>query len=253
MPFAPTESPMIYNFPELYDEQYQHYRDDFAFYIALANDYGSPVLELGAGTARVSIALAKAGHAVTGIELSEAMVEKGKERIARENLTNLITLQQGDMRSVQLSQTFPVIIAPFNTLMHAYTMQDQDATLETVKRHLTSDGVFAFDLYNPNFANLNVLKREAEWEHVGGTNAELFLYQSHDADHQVLESRYYLDIVQDEGTLTRQTSVLKQRYYSRFELGRMLKQHGFQNVQIFGGFDKRRYSTKEAVMVVVAR
>jgi SAM-dependent methyltransferase len=244
---------MIYDFPELYDEQYQHYRDDLSFYISLARDYGSPVLELGAGTARVSMALAKAGHNVVGIELSEAMVLKGQEHLARENLTDRVTLQQGDMRSLELPQTFPVVIAPFNTLMHAYTMQDQDATLATVKRHLEPGGVFAFDVYNPNFGNLNVLRREAEWEQVGGERAELFLYQTLDADNQVLESRYYLDTVRGDGTLTRQTSSLKQRYYTRFELGRMLTQAGFQSVQIFGGFDKRRYGSGEAVMASVAR
>jgi SAM-dependent methyltransferase len=244
---------MIYNFPELYDEQYQHYHDDVSFYANLAHDYGSPVLELGAGTARVTTALAKAGHAVTGIELSEAMVERGLEKIAREGLSDLVTLQQGDMRGLELSQTFPVVIAPFNTLMHAYTLPDQDATLATVKRHLEPGGIFAFDLYMPNFSGLNILRREAEWEHVGGEHAELFLYQTLDADNQMLESRYYLDTVRDDGTLTRQTSILKQRYYTRFELERMLYQAGFQNVQIYGGFDKRRYGAKEAVMVVVCR
>ncbi len=244
---------MIYDLPDLYDEQYQHYRDDLSFYVSLADDYGSPVVELGAGTGRVSVALAKAGHKVTGVELSEAMVEKARERISAENVAHLITLQQGDMRNVQLSQTFPVVIAPFNTLMHAYTLSDQDATLETVKRHLGTGGVFAFDVYNPNFSQLNVLKREAEWEHVGGERAELFLYQTHDADTQVLESRYYLDTVQEDGILKRQTSVLKQRYYTRFEIERLLKQHGFDNVQIYGGFDKRRYRMKENNMVIIAK
>lgn len=244
---------MIYDFPELYDEQYQYYREDLNFYTQLAHDYGSPVLELGAGTARVSLALARAGHRVVGVELSEAMVVKGKEHLARENLSDQVTLQQGDMRRLELSQTFPVVIAPFNTLMHAYTLQDQDATLATVKRHLEPGGIFAFDVYTPNFNNLNVLRREAEWEHVGGERAELFLYQSLDADNQILESRYYLDTVHDDGTLTRQTSLLKQRFYTRFELERMLYQAGFQNVQIYGGFDKRRYGAREAVMVGVAR
>jgi SAM-dependent methyltransferase len=242
---------MIYNLPELYDEQYQYYRDDFSFYTGLAHDYGSPVLELGEGTARVSVALAKAGHNVVGIELSEAMVLKGQEHLARENLTDQVTLQQGDMRGLELPQKFPVVIAPFNTLMHAYTLQDQDATLATVKRHLEPSGVFAFDVYTPNFSNLNVLRREGEWNHVGGERAELFLYQSLDADNQMLESRYYLDTVREDGTLTRQTSILKQRFYTRFELERMLYQAGFQNVQIYGGFDKRRYSSSEAVMAVV--
>jgi SAM-dependent methyltransferase len=244
---------MIYNFPHLYDEQYLHYRDDLTFYVVFANDYGSPVLELGAGTARVSLALAKAGHRVAGVELSEAMVAKGQERVLEENLAHLITLQQGDMRSVQLAQTFPIVVAPFNTFMHAYTLQDQDATLETVKKHLGPSGVFAFDLYTPNFSGLNVLKREAEWEHVGGERAELFIYQTHDADKQMLESRYYLDTLQSDGMVKRQTSILKQRYYTRFEVERLLKQHGFQNIQIYGGFDKRRYSTKENVMVVIAK
>jgi SAM-dependent methyltransferase len=242
---------MIYNLPELYDEQYQYYREDLNFYTQLARDYGSPILELGAGTARVSIALAKAGYTVVGVELSEAMVVRGREHIARENLTEQVELMQGDMRRLELSQKFPIVIAPFNTLMHAYTLQDQDATLATVKRHLEPGGVFAFDVYTPNFSNLNVLRREAEWEHVGGKRAELFLYQSLDADHQILESRYYLDRVQEDGTLTRQTSVLKQRFYTRFELERLLYQAGFQKVQLYGGFDKRRYSAKEAVMVVI--
>lgn len=244
---------MIYDLPDLYDEQYRHYRDDLGFYTQLANDYGSPVLELGAGTARVSLALAKAGHTVVGVELSEAMVAKGKEHLARANAAEGVTLLQADMRRLELSQTFPVVIAPFNTLMHAYTMQDQDATLATVKRHLEPGGVFAFDVYTPNFSGLNVLRREAEWEHVGGEYSELFLYQTLDADNQILESRYYLDTVKEDGTLKRQTSVLKQRYYTRFELERLLYGAGFQQVQIFGGFDKRRYNATEAVMVVVAR
>jgi SAM-dependent methyltransferase len=244
---------VIYQLPELYDEQYQYYREDLNFYRQLVHDYGSPVLELGAGTARVSVALAKAGHHVVGIELSEAMVLKGQEYIARENLTDHVTLQQGDMRGLELSQKFPVVIAPFNTLMHAYTLPDQDATLATVKKHLEPGGVFAFDVYTPNFSNLNVLRREGEWEHVGGERAELFLYQTLDAENQMLESRYYLDTVREDGVLTRQTSVLKQRFYMRFELERLLYQAGFQNVQLYGGFDKRRYSAKEVVMVVVCR
>jgi SAM-dependent methyltransferase len=190
---------------------------------------------------------------VTGIELSEAMVNVGTEKIARANLTDRVTLMQGDMRRLELSQTFPVVIAPFNTLMHAYTLQDQDATLASVKKHLEPGGIFAFDVYNPNFHSLNVLRREGEWEHVGGEHAELFLYQSLDADNQTLESRYYLDKVREDGTLTRQMSVLRQRFYTRFELERLLYGAGFQNVQIYGGFDKRRYGAEEAVMVGVAR
>lgn len=242
----------IYDFASLYDQQYYFYRDDLKFYTDLAHDYASPVLELGAGTARVSVALAKAGHQVWAIELSRAMLERGQMRIENEGLADSITLQKGDMRSLELTRKFPTIIAPFNTLMHAYTLSDQDATLNTVKRHLAEGGIFAFDLYNPNFSELNALKREAQWDHVGNTHGELFVYQSLDVDHQLLESRYYLDTL-EEGLLKRQTVVLKQRYYTRFEVERMLRQAGFKQIQFFGGFDKQRYTSKATHMVVTAK
>jgi 16S rRNA A1518/A1519 N6-dimethyltransferase RsmA/KsgA/DIM1 with predicted DNA glycosylase/AP lyase activity len=68
----------LYQIATLYDQQYLYYRDDLAFYVDLANNYGSPILELGTGTARVSVALAKAGYSVTGIELNFTFTSEGK-------------------------------------------------------------------------------------------------------------------------------------------------------------------------------
>lgn len=243
----------IYDFAELYDEQYTHYRDDIAFYTRLTDDYGSPVLELGAGTARLSSALARAGHSVVGIELSEAMLERAKARVQDETLGDLITLHNGDMRDFQTGETFPLVIAPFNTLMHAYTFQDQNATFATVKRHLAAGGLFALDLYNPNFKHLNTLRREAEWTHVGGQSSELFVYQIHDADTQTIISRYYLDSVKKDGSLGRKTATLTQRYFTHFELLRALQSAGFNNVQVYGDFEKGRYTSSAPHMVVMAR
>ncbi|CAN5809364.1 class I SAM-dependent methyltransferase [soil metagenome] len=252
---------MIYNAPDLYDAQYAHYRDDLAFYTRLADDYGgsgieNQVLELGAGTGRVTAALARAGHEVVAVDLSGAMLARAEMRLKEAGLLERVTLVQADMRTVKLDRNFPLVIAPFNTLMHLYTLADQDAALAAVKRHLAPRGAFALDLYNvfePNLGATDVVRREPEWREVGGANADLFLVQHHDRDEQVLESRYYLDTVGDDGGLTRQTAVLKQRYYTRFELERALSQAGFTHLQIYGSFDKRRYNHDAPHLVVVAR
>ena len=238
---------------ELYELQYRHYRDDFPFYTRLADDYGAPVLELGVGSARVSTALARAGHQVVGIELSSDMLARGRVRVRQEGLTERVALLQGDMRTVRLDASFPVVIAPFNTLMHAYTLAEQDATLATVRAHLEPGGIFALDLYNPNFNELNVLRREAEWDHVGGEEGDLFLYQTHEPDTQLLHTRYYLDRLGENGVLTRQVLTLTQRYYTRFELERALLQAGFQHLQFFGGFDRQRYSNRSGHLICLAR
>lgn len=235
---------------ELYDLQYAHYRDDLPFYTKLADDYGSPVLELGAGTGRVSAALARAGHEVVALEPAPAMIARGKKRLQDAGLET-VTYHQGDMRSLRLGRTFPLVIAPFNTLMHAYTLADQDATLGTVHEHLEPGGRFAFDLYTPNFGELNVLRLEPEWAHVGGADGDLFLLQTHNPDTQTLTSHYFLDKTDANGLLRRQRFRLTQRYFYRFELERLLAQHGFTQIQLFGSFERERFHTRAAHIVVV--
>ncbi|UCH26770.1 MAG: methyltransferase domain-containing protein [Trueperaceae bacterium] len=245
---------LIYNdFSDVYDQQYVAYQDDVAFYRRVVEDYGDPILELGAGTARLSIALARRGFRMVGIELSEAMLGRGRKNLVEAGLGELVELRQGDMRTLDLGARFPVVLAPFNTLMHAYTLQDQDRTLAAVLHHLEPGGVFAFDLFMPHFGALGVLRQEREWSHVGGGKSELFILQLDDPDKQLIETRYYLDTTQPDGALTRRRSSLVQRYYTRFEIERALYQAGFANVRLFGGFDKQPFRGQPAILVGIAR
>ena len=243
---------MLYELAELYDEQYKHYRDDLAFYTRLADDYGSPVLELGAGTGRVSAALAKAGHKVVGLDISDAMLARARRRIADEGLQELVELIRGDMRSAELGKLFPLVIAPFNALAHAYSLNDQENTLATVIKHLADGALFAFDVPAPEFDKLERLRRAAEWDRVGGDNAELFIYQRHDPDKQLIESKYYLDTLRQDGSLERKTATLLQRYYTRFELGRLLQLAGFRFYKVYGSFDKKPYTYGDDQLICLA-
>ncbi len=233
----------------LYDLQYAGYRDDLPFYTRLAHDQGGAVLELGAGTGRVTEALAAAGHEVVAVELSAAMLERAGRRVQGRTGVELV---QGDMRSVRLNRSFDLVIAPFNTLMHAYTLDDQDAALATVAQHLAPGGLFAFDLYQPNLGAMGVVRREPEWGALAPAT-DLFLVQEHDAENQLLTSRYYLDERGADGTVRRRTATLRQRYYRRFELERALRQAGLPRVQFFGGFDKRRLEATSPLLVGLAR
>lgn len=239
---------------DLYDLQYAHYRDDLSFYTRLADDYGGPVLELGAGSARVSTALARAGHEVVAVELSNKMIGRGQARLVEAGLQENVTYRQGDMREVRLGRRFPLVIAPFNTLMHAYTLADQDATLRTVREHLEPGGRFAFDLYNPNeknFGEFGVMRLEPEWSHVSD-EGDLFLVQHHDPDAQMITSHYYLDRTDERGVLVRQRSTLTQRYFTRFELERMLYGAGFTQLQLYGDFGKNRYDAAAPHLIGLA-
>ncbi|MBX3139371.1 MAG: class I SAM-dependent methyltransferase [Trueperaceae bacterium] len=242
---------MIYDTaPDIYDLQYATYRDDLPFYLRLADEYGGPVLELGCGTGRVTEALARAGHAVVAVDASAPMLERAAERLAGHDQVSLV---HADMRELSLGRTFPLAVAPFNTLMHLYTLPDQDRALAAVLDHLEPAGTFAFDVYQPHLGQVGVLRREGALVAGLGRGADLFLVQEHDAERQLVESRYYLDEQGDDGRLTRRTATLTQRYFGRFELERALRHAGFADVRLYGGFDLGRWLAGSLGIVGIAR
>ncbi len=226
-----------------YHLQYQHYTDDLEFYTCLALDYGGPVLELGAGTGRVARAIARQGVEVWALEPAQQMRKLGAEHTQGLGVKWLA----GDMRQLKLKRQFPLIIAPFNALMHLYTLDEQDATLEGVRAHLEAGGRFAFDVYNPaHIGPQGVLQHEGSYGEM-----EVFLHQEHHPTAQALITHYLVDTVSRNGSLKRQRHTLTQRYYTRYELERWLRASGF-DFRLFGGFHKEPLTAESPVFVLEA-
>lgn len=247
---------MLYDEPDLYDAHYIGYRDDLPFYTRLAADTGSPVLELGAGTGRVTEALALAGHEVLAVDLSPAMLATAEARLGRAGVMDRVRLLEADMRSLRLKERFPLVIAPFNALMHAYTLDDQDRTLDVVRQHLEDGGVFAFDLYVPNFGPEGVLRREPDFRGrqpgEGVLREDVLFVQEMDRTAQLVTTTYFHDAVTRDGSLRRRVTELRQRYYTRFEVERLCRAGGFR-LRVYGDFDRSRYGEGSPLMVCLAR
>lgn len=222
----------LYQEPELYDVLHAGYRDDLGFYRGLVDDHGGPVIELGAGTGRVTLALAQAGHTVMAVEPSSAMRAHGAERLAAAGAAERVTWVDADMRTLDLGVAVPLVIAPFHALMHLATLDDQDAALRAAIRHLRAGGAFATDVFVPRFGTDGVVRAER----IGAD--DLFVWQTHDTANQVVTTEHRLDQPSDDGGMLRRTATLRQRYFHRFELERALRSAGFVRVRTFGGFDR---------------
>lgn len=237
-------SPDLYDDPEFYDLLHAGYRDDLAFYRGLADDHGGPVLELGAGSGRVTLALAQAGHAVLAVEPSPAMRARGAARLAAAGCGERVTWIDADMRALDLDATVPLAIAPFHALMHLPTLDDQDAALRAVNRHLGPGGAFATDVFVPRFGAAGTAGAAGAAGAPGAVRAErlgdgdLFVWQTDDAANQVVVTEHRWDRVADDGGLLRRRASLRQRYFHRFELERALRAAGFARVRTFGGFGR---------------
>ncbi len=144
--------------PVAYDRRYASRTDDVTYYVRACRRAGGRVLEYGCGTGRITVALARAGLSVTGVDLSRAMLDRLRTRLQSESPTvrRRVELRHGDMREVRFRRRFPAVIAPFNTFQHLYTREDVAAFLSRVRQHLAPRGTFRFDLYLPRMEELEI-------------------------------------------------------------------------------------------------
>lgn len=237
----------LYADAELYDLVHDGYRDDLGFYRRLADDHGGPVLEIGAGSGRVTRELALAGHAVVAVEPAAAMRARGVARLARDGLAERVTWVAADVRELALASRFALAIAPFHALMHLERLDDQDAALRRLRDHLRPGGAFATDVYVPRFA----ADGQARCERT--PHGDLWTWQTHDPVAQVVVTEHRLDLADDDGRVRRRSATLRQRYFQRYELERALRAAGFASVRAFGGFDRGPVTATASSWAFVAR
>jgi SAM-dependent methyltransferase len=141
----------FYDYPELYDALLP-VRAEVPFYVDLSREQAGPVLELACGTGQLTVPIASAGLPTVGLDSSRAMLDVAKKRAAAAGAP--VEFLQGDMRDFAIGREFKLIIVARNSLLHLLSTEDLLAALSAVRRHLAPDGVFAFDIFNPNLALL---------------------------------------------------------------------------------------------------
>ena len=138
----------FYDHVPLYNE-----RRDVPFYFEEARRANGPVLEIGCGTGRILLPIARAGIAITGLDGSRLMIERLRRRLMDESdaVRSRVTVIEGDGRDFDIGGKFALITAPFRVFQHMVRREDQLRFLQAVARHLAPGGRFVFDVFNPRF------------------------------------------------------------------------------------------------------
>jgi SAM-dependent methyltransferase len=147
---GPGDDP--YDHPHLYDLEYGDHVEDVDFYRALAQKAGR-VLELGVGTGRLALPIARCGVSVVGVEQSAPMRQRLAERLQTEprSVAERVVVRDGDFRRLDLGERFPLVILPFNALHHCADQSEVEATLRVLAAHVAPGGLVAFDCYLPDW------------------------------------------------------------------------------------------------------
>ncbi len=244
------------SFAAVYDLFYDDFADDVEMYLGFARRTGGPILEIGSGTGRVTLALAEAGHTVVGLELSDEMRAIAQEKIEEAGQADRVRLVAGDMRRFKLDQHFGLVIAPINTFLHNLTLDDQLATLNSIKKHLRPGGLLVLDCYNPDPAHADddhrlILQRMAD-DPESNELAQLWLSRTTDWSQQLQSITYFADRIDRRGQLWRTTLQTQFRFIFRYEMHLLLKQGGFDVKDIYGSYELEPFENGSDKLIAVA-
>lgn len=237
---------------------------DVEWYCRKAVESGGPVLELGAGTGRVTIPIAQAGVRVTALDLHAGMLARLRQKVEGlpEEARHRITARQGDMRSFALDERFALVIIPFRAFLHNVTREDQLAVLRSAHTHLRPGGELALNVFHPSleFMAQHAGAYEGVWRWRGTRTRPDggFVVYSHasryDTVHQRVESMLRTEEFGGDGSLLHTNMMhLELAYLYASDIAALLAESGFEPPRISGAFSGRPLERDGDELVVEAR
>jgi SAM-dependent methyltransferase len=235
-------------------------KQDLAFYLETAAASRGPVLELGCGTGRIAVPVAESGLRVTGLDISQRMLQRAEQK--RSSLAperrDLLRLIHGDMTSFDLQQQFPLIIIPFRPFQHLLSVEAQIGCLRCARRHLADGGRLVMDffhtdvarMHDPRFLEAHVV---AEYELSGAGHVRLSerIAAFHRAE-QLNDIAMAFEVTEPGDRIAHHVFAFTIRYFFRYEVAHLLARCGFRLLETFGNFDRSPLADDSPEMIFIA-
>ena len=231
-------------------------RRDVPFWRAVALQVGGTVLELGCGTGRISVPLARAGVALVGIDRSWPMLARARQRVRRARLAGRISLVRGDIRLLPFEATaFSMVLAPYGMLQSLLRERDLQATLAAVHRVLRPGGTLGVELVAdlPSWAEYRKRVSLKGWRGARG-GAHVTLVES------VRQDRTrHLTVFDQEFTERRGAAKVSRRFSLAFrtlsvpQMVRRLEKAGFEISALLGDYKGGAWDPRADVWVILAK
>jgi ubiquinone/menaquinone biosynthesis C-methylase UbiE len=235
---------------EFYDYYSTGLEGDVDFYVLEAQKAGSPVLEIGCGTGRITIPIAQEGIAITGLDLAPSMLAVARRKLSSlaPEIQERVELVWGDMRDFVLDRQFKLIMIPYRAFLYMYTPEDQKQALTCIHNHLADGGHLIFNIFDPrldiianHFGSLgSALKMVDEFvQPTTGRRVVVWDTRQYDPEKQMIAQYFIFEELDDQGTLVNKHYVpLNLRYIFRYEMQHLLALCNFEVEALYGDFGR---------------
>jgi SAM-dependent methyltransferase len=216
---------------DVYDELYTGLDTDGTVETLAELAGAGPVLELAIGTGRLALPLAERGLELHGIDASEAMVAKLREKPGGDR----IAVTMGDFADVGVEGRYPLVFIGFNTFFALLTQEDQLRCFANVAQHLADGGLFVLEAFFPDLARYD---RDQRVNVIRLDTGEVVLDAArHDPVAQRIEASHV--VISEAGTKLYPVNL---RYAFPSELDLMARLAGLELKERWGGWRKEEFA-----------
>ena len=230
-------------------------RRDVQFWTDLATRANGSVLELGCGTGRVSLPVARAAERFVGIDRSAPMLQRLRTRLRRARLGGRAAAVRGDIRKLPFRRRvrFSMVMAPYGMLQSLLRDRDLRATLKSVAAVVPRDGVFGVDLV-PDLPRWQEYERRTTLRGRRPGGGQLTLVETVRQDEDRGLTIFDQEFVERIGRRrqTRRFSIAF-RTLTVSQMAGRLERAGFKIDSVLGDYRGRAWSPDADVWVILAR
>lgn len=232
--------------------------NDIPFYIQRLPAPQAHVLELGCGTGRVTLPLARRCGSIHGVDLSPAMIAICREKLEKAGLpASRASVEIGDICKLNLPRRYDLIVAPFRVFQNLESDEQVAGLFAGVRRHLAPRGACILNVFRP-YADRETLIREwctteekFQWEApiAGGFIRCYDRRPRLQADPlvvypELIYRRYQEDRLVDEAVLK-----IPMRCYYPDEFAALIEGHGFRIKNRWGGYEGEDYGQGSELVI----
>jgi SAM-dependent methyltransferase len=264
VPEGPGGDPArLHDLARLYDLDMADETADVELYLALARAAEGPLLELAAGSGRICVPLAAAGHDVVGVDNDPQMLARARsawEAVGggQGEAGGALSLIQADLTTLDLGRRFELVILALNSLLMLPGRTAQRSALEAIARHLAPSGRAVVDVVLPSPDDLALYdgRIELAWqrldEPVGRQVAKLWSARYEPAAAVARITTQYDSWPTDGGPVQRLSRTDEMHLIGAHELIALAEQAGLRPDNVAGDFEMTPLAPDSQRIVLVA-
>lgn len=230
---------------------------DLSFYEKIFTPNTGTILELGAGTGRLTIPLAEKHFRVLALDISKKMLRQAQKKCPK-HLQKNITWLQADMAKFRLSSPASGVIIAANSFLLLPSITHQKICLLNIAKNIKTGAIVVIDIFHP-FHKLQQPECQGQLSLLASienyqkdTTLNHWCCGRYDTAKQVIIANNIIELCSN-GEVKRYPYTEILRYLHRFEMDLLLQQTGFHVENVFGWYDQRPFEHTSQKMIFVAK